>query len=159
MGYTLEALLLNEQIYKAQPEALQRLPVVPLFYGLSLVPLTDDLFDKLPPIPEVRERPEEFWKFSAALEALALELSRFGAVAYVEADFFGGEGTQAAAVWEEGLLCLGPLKSAGVGAINTALQWLGIPSSQGRDGFEIVGLLRHRHTAGWLEDAEFIPNP
>lgn len=95
------------------------------------------------------------------VEALAVDASAAGPIAYVEAEFFGSAGTQAAAVWQHGLLVFGPATweySAGetrgvVPAelpINTALRKLGVGTGQEADEFDTAGLGRHRFTEEWL---------
>jgi hypothetical protein len=92
-------------------------------------------------------------------------LSRGGAVAYVEAEFFGGTGSQAAVVWRDGAVVLPPTVTTDepgergerieLGdpdwAINRALQVLGASAEGAIDEFEAVGLRAHRDTEDWLE--------
>jgi hypothetical protein len=78
-------------------------------------------------------------------------------VIYIEAEFFGGTGNQAAVGWQGGVLSFGPRRTqmpmedregyAVVGdqddmAINAALRWLGIRRTQMRDEFDTVGIGR-----------------
>ncbi len=79
------------------------------------------------------------------------------AVIYIEAEFFGGVGSQAAVGWQGGVVGFGPLRTqtptedregyAVVGesddmAINAALRWLGVTRTELRDEFDTVGLGR-----------------
>lgn len=80
-----------------------------------------------------------------------------GPVAYVEAEYFGGVGEQAAAVWDGGALVLGPLHepegqpSPPAGSpISQALRRLGVEAGAGEDEFTAAGLGRHRDVEGWL---------
>ena len=73
-----------------------------------------------------------FWKAPAGLGRLLAACSATGPAAYVEADYFGGTGTQAAQVWHAGKVVLGPLhkgerESPAVGGspISQALRRLG----------------------------------
>ena len=86
--------------------------------------------------------------------------SRPGPVAYLEADYFGGTGGQRAAVWAAGRLTFGPLHiginepfPAEGSPISQALRCLGAQRSERGDEFDAVGLLRHRHTEDWTEEA------
>lgn len=98
---------------------------------------------------------------------MAAAASTGGALAYVEADFFGGVGTQAAVVWDGGRLVLGPL-SARLGPgrprprrawpINRALRTLGVRAGAHVDEFEAADLGRHRETEDWAE-AGWPPDP
>ncbi len=86
-------------------------------------------------------------------ERLLARMSRSAVVAYVETDYFGGAGTQAAAVWRDGVLAWGPEK-ASPGPINGALRLLGARAREGTDEFESVGLHRFRSNEDWLDGGE-----
>ncbi|WP_344870055.1 hypothetical protein [Deinococcus aetherius] len=124
------------------------LPTISLGHGIALIPLTDEVLDEQFGLSGPGTS-GAFWKSGAVLEAFLVEVSRLGRVAYVEADFFGGSGTQVAAVWQQGKCVMGPECSKGGGAINHALRLLGVPRSPGQDEFDEVGLGRFRHTADW----------
>ena len=87
--------------------------------------------------------------------AIARELSTDRRVAYVEAEFIGGEGTQAAVGWEAGEIAFGPRLTRtsnddregfepvpwGSGmAIDEVLRWLGVERHGGRDEFDTLAL-------------------
>jgi len=145
MSYTLEAVLLDAQGAKFN----HQLPVYPLLHGVTLIPITAELLSERFGFPDL-DHAGPFWKLGPALETLLTEISQAGAVAYVEADYFGGTGTQVAAVWWRGQCVLGPVCSDGAGAINHALRRLGVPHSAERDAFDEVGLGRFRHTEEWM---------
>jgi hypothetical protein len=78
-------------------------------------------------------------------------------VIYIEAEFFGGVGSQAAVGWEGGVLGFGPRRTqtptedrAGYAvvddladlAINAALRWIGVTRTRMRDEFDTVGVGR-----------------
>jgi hypothetical protein len=83
------------------------------------------------------------------LASLCCELSRPGLLAYVEAEIFGGDGTQAHCMFEYGRAAGAPF--IGAGAINQALRQIGVIAPAGRDEFDCTGLGKHRDTDGWLE--------
>jgi hypothetical protein len=129
--------------------------VVPLAGHLSLMPMTDALFDAV----TITGAPvlDGFWKAPAGLGGALSACSKAGPVAYVEADYFGGTGTQAAQVWDAGEVVLGPLCKAeresfpAAGSpISQALRRLGVVKGSQFDEFEAVGLVRHRDTGDWL---------
>ncbi len=88
------------------------------------------------------------------------EWSLSGPVALVEAEFFGGCGTQRAQVWEHGRSVLGPLvleeddPVPAVTPISLALRRLGVEKGSHYDEFDAVGLGRHRSTARWVTSPE-----
>jgi len=102
-----------------------------------------------------------FWYLSAGVEALARRVSHTGPIAYLEAEMFGGVGTQATVVWLNGEVWLGPATTQ-FGwpppdratnphwAINQALRQLGVTRGAAFDEFDAAGLGRHRHTGDWV---------
>jgi hypothetical protein len=84
------------------------------------------------------------------ISRLGAELSKAGRIAYVEAEYFGGTGTQANCLFEFGQ----PLAEPGVSeeAINEALRFLGVTAADGKDEFDTVDLGRNRGTEGWARD-------
>src|SRR5471030_1888063 len=90
MAYILQALITRGNwLSAAHLPATAR--IVPLPQGISLVPITDEFVDtKLPQV----SLDNQVTTLPPALESWAVNLSRQGLVAYVEAEFFGGAGTQ-----------------------------------------------------------------
>ncbi len=135
MGYTLEAILLDPSASR-QTRTIQG---VELLQGITLLPLTDEFVDGLPSSFGVASVEGSFWKLNAAVETLLQRFSRSGRVAYVEVDYFGGSGTQTAAVWHEGIVVFGPVCTEGRGAVNEALQFLGVVRENALDEFDALG--------------------
>ena len=71
-----------------------------------------------------------------------------GEVLYLEAEYFGGVGTQAYAVINGGELVAGPI--VGADAINSALAFFGVNVSEDQDRFGVVGLDKYRDTDPWV---------
>ncbi|GAA0594048.1 hypothetical protein [Actinomadura livida] len=152
--YCLEAVIGGELVLRVLAADVSEARVVPLGQDLSLLPMTDVLFDAV----TVAGAPglDGFWKAPAGFGRALAECSVSGPVAYVEADYFGGTGTQAAQVWDAGKAVLGPLRLgeresfAAVGSpISQALRRLGVAKGDHFDEFDAVGLGRHRRTDDW----------
>lgn len=80
--------------------------------------------------------------------AACIAISRNGCLSYVEAEFFGGSGTQGSAVFRNG-------KKAGSiivdeHAINDALVEIGVQRLNHQDEFDALGLGKYRNTEDWL---------
>jgi hypothetical protein len=101
------------------------------------------------------------------LAAFAACVSQHGPVAYLETDYFGGEGDQASIVWAAGQVVLGPLHTSrrwlneelvgpppGQRAINQALRRLGVERGAAYDEFEALELGRLRSTDDWARGHE-----
>jgi hypothetical protein len=71
-------------------------------------------------------------------------------VAYVETEYYGGEGFERSAVFRDSEVILGPLD--GAGAVNQALRALGVQPRPGEEEFVAAGLGRHRSVEEWLAD-------
>lgn len=123
--------------------------------GLSLMPVTDALFDSLTDGRSCAA--SGFWRLPGSFGKALADCSARGPVAYVEAEYIGGVGEQRAAVWDEGTIVLGPLHleegrpfpPAG-SPISQALRRLGVAAGAEEDEFSAVGLHRHRHSAAWI---------
>ncbi|WP_331735789.1 hypothetical protein OG333_37535 (plasmid) [Streptomyces anulatus] len=156
MGYDLQAVIAGEDALRGAARDLSAARLASIGQGLSLMPMTDALFDSVADGSGVgalgfRRLPGGFEKALAAWSA-------GGPVAYVEAEYFGGVGEQRAAVWDGGTIVLGPLyveegqpfPPAG-SAISQALRRLGVVASAGEDKFSAVSLGRHRHDEAWID--------
>ncbi|MGK4597926.1 MULTISPECIES: hypothetical protein [Amycolatopsis] len=133
--YCLRAVIVTESARRRVLDSLEGARLVPLGQDLSLMPVAETRFDTGP----------------------LAECSEHGAVAYVEAEYFGGAGTQFAQVWEGGETVLGPLQvdedepdPADGSPISQALRRLGVLKGDHFDEFDAVGLGRHRDTDDWL---------
>lgn len=102
------------------------------YYGILDLLLTDEENDELP-LPLVE---------------LCTQLSSNGPIAYIEAEIFGGVGTQAYVFIDD----KGKMSTSVVAdrAINEALRLLGVRPTTGHDEFASIGLGQHRDTNGWL---------
>lgn len=120
---------------------------------LSLLPLSEDSLDTLLPVT-----PHDFYSgfnfLSPALAGLLSTGSERAALLYFETEYFGGMGTQGAAVFRDGELVFGP-QSAELGPINNALAVLGVRTvPPAVDEFETAGLQRHASTEEWMSAAD-----
>lgn len=158
VGYVLQGVIGSAAAL--QPVAgLVSAVVVRLGQGLCLLPMTGSLFDEVTRGDAVDSRFALCERFPPGFDSLLAGWSRRGPVAYVEADFWGGTGTQFAAVWDAGELVLGPIVDGldappavvRRSAISQALRRLGASAHRHIDEFAAVGLDRHRHVEDWLE--------
>src|SRR5262249_6881178 len=81
------------------------------------------------------------------VQRLLEELSQRSPIAYVETEYFGGAGTQAATVYVDGKAILTATGESG--PINRALHGLGVAKTTTLDEFEVVGLGKYRDMDDW----------
>ncbi|MFJ3749579.1 hypothetical protein [Streptomyces rubiginosohelvolus] len=158
MGYDVQAVVAGDEVLRIASRELPGSAVVRLGQGLSMMPMTDELFDAVTDGSGAGDL--GFWRLPGGFEALLARWSAAGPIAYLEAEHFGGVGRQRAAVWADGSLALGPLdeptKQRGSQAVSPApqaLRRLGAQRDVGKDEFESVGLNRHRTNEDWIADA------
>jgi hypothetical protein len=172
MSYDLTALIGAPGTLRPAVASLPGARVVELAAGLALVPLTG------PVLAAIRARGGEratapasgFQALTPAVARLAAGASAAGPVLYAEAEFFGGDGSQAAIGWRGGQVSFGPLHTqtrgegregfavaAGAGlrgmALNAGLRDLGVRAPADgeawQDEFWTAGLGRCRSTQDW----------
>jgi hypothetical protein len=152
--YCLEAVVAGDEVLRrvagSRPEAC----IVPLESQLSLLLMTDEFFDAVTVAGGAALN--GFWKAPLGFGDLLATSSKHGPVAYAEADYFGGSGTQCAQVWNAGSVVLGPLRlavderpGAAGSPISQALRALGVVRGGHFDEFDAVRLGRHRETGAW----------
>lgn len=163
MSYDLTALAARTGVLAVAVRGLPGAVIVPLNAGMELLPLTDELIEELDRRAEARKISfgEPGLQNLRGPALLARDASAAGPVAYLTATYFGGQGVQMSAVWERGKLAMAPVHCprcgpdgkieypSRVGAINQALQRLGVTRVGNDDEFDTVGLGRKRHTEDW----------
>ncbi|MFC7548144.1 hypothetical protein [Plantactinospora sp. GCM10030261] len=155
MGYTLEAVIGRADTLRSAVRGQPTAVLVPLALDVMMVPMTDRLFDSVG--DGSQDSPLGFGGVPGGFDRVLAAWSVAGPVGYVEADFFGGIGTQRAAMWNGGELVVGPLSvdvnerfPAAGSPISQILRRLGVVRGSHRDEFDAVGLGRHRDTSDWL---------
>lgn len=146
MAYTLQAIIAKSgSLLTELPKPLK---VVQLQTDVALVPLGVDARKALhlPFLPLVDDGNQGL---PVQLHELCQRLSLGCSLAYVEAEFFGGVGMQAHALYSVGKSMGLPLISEA--AINDALRFVGSPTGESMDEFETAGLGLHRDTDSWLK--------
>jgi hypothetical protein len=144
-------------------QAADRLPdarVVALSAGFGFLPVTDRLADDAEAATL-----EDLERLTARLCRWAEEESCLFPLAYVETEYFGGHGWQAAMAWAGGRAVFGPIRTSDLGeggkrapiplkwrAINQAMRHVGVDRGAALDEFEALGLGRHRSNEAWLSE-------
>lgn len=149
MGYSVTGLVARGELLRHFSAKYGLHAPINLTEELAILPLRDDDLDSFIPAPQSGHT-SGFIYLSEQLTAVLRSASADGAVLYFETDYFGGTGSQGAAVFDNGSCVFGP-EVGEIGPINRGLRLLGVTArSLGYDEFEAVGLNRHRYTADWL---------
>ena len=144
--YTLQAIIAKAGTLNSS--RLEGAQIVPMQQGYEMLPLTDALLEQheiifLPLTDEgLADLPDNI---KSACEILSVK----NKLAYIEAEYFGGAGTQACAVFSNGKMVAAPTISES--AINQALKTLGVTKNSNFDEFEAVGLNAERDTNKWVK--------
>lgn len=163
MSYTLRALVSRASILSSLTSRLRGLRVASLHTPtreralgdvLSVAVIDDDVLTLT--WDRAADPVAGFDTLTSRIAAEARAASDAGTVAYLEADFRGGVGTQASIVWCAGEVVLGPLRASNAERViglppldewpvNRALRYLGVHRDPRRDEFDALGLGRlHR---------------
>ncbi|WP_034592654.1 hypothetical protein [Hamadaea tsunoensis] len=161
MGYDLQAVIAPAALLRSVADPAAGMHVVDLSQGFALMPMTAEFHDR---VTVLDGDSLGFWLLPGDFGATLADWSRQGPVIYAEADYFGGVGSQSAAVWRDGTLGFGPVHVP-VGEdfppegspISRALRYAGVDATGHHDEFEAVGLRRHRDNTAWLEEVGVLP--
>ncbi|MGW0658081.1 hypothetical protein [Streptodolium elevatio] len=164
--YEITAVIAEAGLLHEKTASLEGAAVAALRQGIALLPMPDALFTEMTGVPPEIFRgrisaEDPFYRtMHPALETLLAGWSSERPIAYVEADFFGGDGYQSAVVWSGGRRRWGPAVDDKFDGprddwpINGALARLGVQGHEGAsDLFDSVGLGRERSTHDWLPQA------
>src|SRR5262245_50335609 len=153
MSHHIQGIVLRQTLLSAAKKLMPSGKGAALGQNFCFIPITDRVFDDLRrTYPELVDTENGFERLSAPVEFVAKSLSRDEAVAYVETEYFGGTGVQAAIVWKAGEVVSSD-KSADVGPINNALASLGADRRGHRDEFDALGLGQFRSNSAWFHKA------
>jgi hypothetical protein len=150
MGWSLTALVARAAVLAPPAAALRTTRPLPLRFGLAILPLPEPALAELngpePPPPLYLQLAD----LTPPVAAFAAAASALGPVAFLEADYAGGVGYQAAVLWRAGRIALGPLHGERPGPINQALAQLGVRPPDGCDEVDALGLDLESTSAAWL---------
>ena len=114
---------------------------------LSLIPMTEDLFDQINDFSDTVSI-DSFEYLTENIENKILLTISERKFSYFEAEYFGGEGGQIAIIWQNNKRQ--QILSYGQNRINQVLKLFGVIAKKGQDEFDTLGLGRYRETNKWL---------
>lgn len=124
---------------------------MPLAQGFELIPATHAVLDAIDASTAEKRSPaiDGFVHLTGGLAMLLAELSQLGPVAYLETEYFGGIGSQAAAAFAAGEPAFLQGETETQSPINEALKVLGVIRGHFADEFDALGLGRYRQMDDW----------
>jgi hypothetical protein len=155
MGHHIQAIVGSKHVLDILQQRFGLSTVVGLNQGLFMLPMLEEFYEALPSAIDTLAWEGEFhFRFlDAKVVALLIDASKKDAVAYVETEYFGGDGDQGAIVAREGKIVFGPAE--GGGSINAALRMIGAKKESAHDEFDAVGLGRFRSNEDWIKQPRY----
>jgi hypothetical protein len=148
MGYYLQAFIGKISDLKVLATRYDKAKEIDIGQGLTLIPMTEELFDQINNLVASNSI-DKFEYLTDNIENEILKHIGNTKLAYVEAEYFGGQGGQIAIIWNNNKR--EQFFEFGQDKINGVLKNFGIKSKIGSDEFDTVGLGRHRNTIQWIE--------
>jgi hypothetical protein len=142
MGHCIQAIVATPGVADRLRAVHPRLPCVATRRGFAIIPVEAEFIESTgvagPP-----QATETFMLLTDAFQDYLLDLSRFGRVAYIETEYFGGVGGQGAAAYSDRQILMEP-EWAESGPINRALELIGVRRGLLGDRFSALGLHEYR---------------
>ncbi|MFD1887633.1 hypothetical protein [Paenibacillus wenxiniae] len=156
MGYYFNGILTSIEAWTAYKEKYNHLCAIELYQQIIAIPISDDLYNEINDETnngQLTSAPN-YDSLTDAIKQLCSEFSRIARTAYIEAEYFGGVGTQNGIVWDAADVIFEETLSEH--AVNKALQQLGVIRTEEQDEFDTVQLGRHRSIERWLKEEQHL---
>jgi hypothetical protein len=151
MGHCIQAIVTSSRNAEAMCATYPCLVRVDTLPAIAILPVEEEFYDAVTQARPSR-RADGFMLLTAEFQEFLRGQSKNDRVAYIETDYFGGNGGQGAVVYADGEVLMPPQWSAG-GRINRALKHLGVRRAFFRDRFATIHLDDYRSNEELLEAA------
>jgi len=148
LGYNLKAYIGKDENLNPILEKYRESIKVNLNGGISMIPMTNELYDEINEMKS-SSRISTFEFLTENIEIKTIQIIENREIAYVESEFFGGQGGHIGIIWRNGKRDL--LIEWHKSSMNKILKRLGVNRTLLKDEFEKVGLDKNRHTEDWIE--------
>ena len=143
MSHTIQAILGAREVLAHAAELGLTSEVQELDVGMGWIAVTDAVLDRLTERVERTAAPDaRFARLGWGLPELLVELSAHGPIAYVETEYVGRIGEQAATVYDAGRRTIETCR------VNEALRAVGVVARADQDEWDTVGLGANRAMPG-----------
>lgn len=147
MGYYLQTFICKQEDANLFTSNFDEAKKVEIGQGICLIPMTSELFDQINDFVESKSI-DKFEYLTENIENKILRIIDNRKIAYVEAEYFGGQGGQIAIIWKDNKRY--NLLEFGENKINEVLKDFGTITKDGKDEFLTLGFDHNRHTNDWL---------
>lgn len=151
MGHCIRAIVTTSDIADDLQAIYPQLPRVNARQDFVILPVDADFIDSVTGA-RPSQSTETFMLLTDAFHELLRELSRFGPLAYIETEYFGGVGGQGAAVYSGREVMMEP-EWRDSGSINRALKRIGVKRRLLGDRFSALGLDEYRSNDDLIDAA------
>jgi hypothetical protein len=171
MGYRINAFIARTGTFALFQDLSHCLTIVPMAQGFEMLInewYIRDIFEQLPEFNVGQGDVKQFhpgFDLADVLVSFGVFLSHHQPIAYIEADFFGGNGDQKAVVWFQGKILLLPERNGDFGSIpdadgpiNRVLRLLGVETIPPWDEFVSIGLAQCRDNYDWFMQFNLSPD-
>ena len=145
MGYIIQSFLGKQEDLLLIQNAFDKAVIKELGQDLFMIPMTEELFDQINNY-QWSEDISSFMYLNKNVEEKILKLIGKRSIGYIEADYFGGEGSQIGILWKDGIRYK-LIESRN--AVNIILNRFNIITIPGKDEFDTLNLSRYRTTRDW----------
>lgn len=146
MGYWLQAFVGRSKDITRFEKTFDLATIINLNQDISLIMLTEELFKQI--TDSAPGQPIEGFEYlTINVERKVLEYLQNSEFAYVEADYWGGEGSQSAIVWRKGERIMEIKQKQN--AINSILHHFGVVAKKKKDEFDTLQFGKLRSDRGW----------
>lgn len=145
MGHMIRAVIGKDNVMQAIAERWVYAEMISLPQGYALIFLNDYLFDDIEELINLKNtchNPHLNYLTDSVICFLK-EYSHGAQLVYMETDYFGGYGTQAGVIFENGEMTGEPMH--GDGTVNHLLRLLGVRKQLLKDEFDSLELYKYRH--------------
>lgn len=144
MGHSIRAIIGDNNTIKRLADNWVHANIEKLPQNFAMIFLTDKLFDDVTELFDEKNTLDcsVLTYFTTSIFQLLCESSFHSQLLYIETDYFGGYGKQAAVLVQNGEIAVGPIK--GTGIINELLCKIGVQKEQEKDEFDSLGLGHYR---------------
>ncbi|EMY60592.1 hypothetical protein LEP1GSC203_0382 [Leptospira terpstrae serovar Hualin str. LT 11-33 = ATCC 700639] len=92
---------------------------------------------------------KDYSNLTVKLFSILMQYSKIDKIGYIEAEYFGGSGSQSAILFDDGVVIFESISKQN--SINKLLKKIGVKKKLFQDRFDYIGLNKFRKTEEWIK--------